>query len=198
MDLNTILNIMAEYNLTAEELLLVYVTYIAREENGNNITYFNKWFNNGGKDRLRDLFNSLKSKGVILKSYNTDNYVCNDIEFNQNFLKRFFKESGFMGQELFNAYPKVIESNGKIIPLRDPAKKFNSLDEFYFWYSSQIGHNPDKHKEVMDILKWGIDNNYINFTLTNFVGNHQWEMLQELKDDPNRIKIANNICLMDD
>ena len=39
----------------------------------------------------------------------------------------------------------------------------------------------------MDILKWGIDNNYINFTLTNFVGNHQWEMLQELKDDPNRI-----------
>lgn len=33
---------MAEYNLTAEELLLVYVTYIAREENGNNITYFNK------------------------------------------------------------------------------------------------------------------------------------------------------------
>ena len=37
MDLNTILNIMAEYNLTAEELLLVYVTYIAREENGNNI-----------------------------------------------------------------------------------------------------------------------------------------------------------------
>lgn len=198
MDLNTILNIMAEYNLTAEELLLVYVTYIAREENGNNIAYFNKWFNNGGKDRLRDLFNSLKSKGVILKSYNTDNYICNDIEFNKNFLKRFFKESGIMGQELFNTYPKVIEINGKIIPLRDPAKKFNSLDEFYFWYSSQIGHNPDKHKEVMDILKWGIDNNYINFTLTNFVGNHQWEMLQELKDDPNRIKTVNNICIIDD
>lgn len=198
MDLNTILNIMAEYNLTAEELLLVYVTYIAREENGNNITYFNKWFNNGGKDRLRDLFNSLKSKGVILKSYNTDNYICNDIEFNKNFLKRFFKESCIMGQELFDNYPKVIEINGKIIPLRDPTKKFNSLDEFYFWYSSQIGHNPDKHKEVMDILKWGIDNNYINFTLTNFVGNHQWEMLQELKDDPNRIKTVNNICIIDD
>jgi len=33
---------MAEYNLTAEELLLVYVTYIARIENGGNITYFNK------------------------------------------------------------------------------------------------------------------------------------------------------------
>lgn len=198
MDLNTILNIMAEYNLTAEELLLVYVTYIAREENGNNITYFNKWFNNGGKDRLRDLFNSLKSKGVILKSYNTDNYICNDIEFNKNFLKRFFKESCIMGQELFDNYPKIIEINGKIIPLRDPTKKFNSLDEFYFWYSSQIGHNPDKHKEVMDILKWGIDNNYINFTLTNFVGNHQWEMLQELKDDPNRIKTVNNICIIDD
>ena len=189
---------MSEYNLTAEELLLVYVTYIAREENGNNITYFNKWFNNGGKDRLRDLFNSLKSKGVILKSYNTDNYICNDIEFNKNFLKRFFKESCIMGQELFDNYPKVIEINGKIIPLRDPTKKFNSLDEFYFWYSSQIGHNPDKHKEVMDILKWGIDNNYINFTLTNFVGNHQWEMLQELKDDPNRIKTVNNICIIDD
>lgn len=189
---------MAEYNLTAEELLLVYVTYIARTENGGNITYFNKWFSNGGKNRLRDLFNSLKEKGVILKSYNTDNYVCNDIEFNKNFLKRFFKESGFMGSELFNTYPKSVEINGKLVPLRDITKKFTDLDEFYFWYSTQIGHNPDKHAEIMDILRWGIENNYINFSLINFVGNHQWEMLKELRDDPNKIKIANNICLMDD
>lgn len=37
--------------------------------------------------------------------------------------------------------------------LRNISKKFYTLEEFYFYYSSQIGHNVDKHQDVMDILK---------------------------------------------
>jgi len=40
MELKTILNIMAAYNLTADELLLIYMTFIAREEQGRHIEYF--------------------------------------------------------------------------------------------------------------------------------------------------------------
>lgn len=198
MDLKTILNIMGEYHLTGEELLLIYITYLGRDENDNHTEYFNKWFIDGGKDRLRSLFNSLKEKGIILKSYECDSWNCNDIEFNKIFLKKWFKESCIMGSELFDTYPKSLEINGKIVPLRDPSKKFNTLDEFYFWYSTNIGHNPETHKRVMDILHWAIDNNYINFTLTNFVGNHQWEMLEELKNNPKVIPTANNICIVDE
>lgn len=58
-----------------------------------------------------------------------------------------------MGQELFDNYVPFLNINGKLMPLRNISKKFYSLDEFYFYYSSNIGHNPDKHKEVMDLLK---------------------------------------------
>ena len=41
----------------------------------------------------------------------------------------------------------------KLYSLKNISKKFYSLDEFYFYYSAAIGHNLEKHKEVMEILK---------------------------------------------
>lgn len=41
MELNTILNLMSTYNLTSEELLLVYLTFLARDEE-NHAEYFTK------------------------------------------------------------------------------------------------------------------------------------------------------------
>ena len=93
MQLDTILNITTKYNLTGEELLLVYLTFIAQTENGNpeeNRIYFKRWYDGGGKERLRDLFNSLKEKGVIKKNYNPSVYDPDEIEFNQNFIKQYF------------------------------------------------------------------------------------------------------------
>ncbi|MBO7211831.1 MAG: hypothetical protein J6V44_12605 [Methanobrevibacter sp.] len=63
------------------------------------------------------------------------------------------KNSGQMGKELFDAYEPFLRVNGKYVSLKNVAKKFYSLDEFFFFYSVQIGHNPDKHKEVMELLE---------------------------------------------
>ncbi|MDD7757406.1 MAG: hypothetical protein PUJ51_23445 [Clostridiales bacterium] len=57
-----------------------------------------------------------------------------------------------MGRELFNAYPSFININGKMLPLRDISKRFSSIDDFTFFYATQIGHNPEKHKEIMELL----------------------------------------------
>ena len=135
---------MSAYNLTADELLLIYITLLARDEEGN-ATYFSQWFNNGGRERLRDLFSSLKEKGVILKSYNPEAYIPNDIEFNKNFLRKWYKFSGEMGQELLNAYPPFLNIQGKYVPLKDVSKRFASLDDFFNFYATQIGSNPEKH-----------------------------------------------------
>ena len=78
---------MSNYGLTADELLLIYITFLARDEEGSHSEFFSQWFNSGGKERLRDLFNSLKTKGIIHKNYNPETYVPNDIEFNLNFIK---------------------------------------------------------------------------------------------------------------
>ena len=181
MEINTILNLLITYNITAEELLVVYLTFLARDEEGHP-EYFSKWFSNGGSIRLRPIFESLKEKGIILKDYNPDTYDPNDIRFNKNFLKSWLKNSGEMGQELFDAYPAFLESPGKWYPLKNIAKKYDTLDQFFFAYSSAIKHNPEKHKEVMELLEWGKKNNQINYGITEFVISHKWEELKYLRD----------------
>ena len=197
MELNTILNLMSAYNLTADELLLIYITLLARDEEGN-ATYFSQWFNNGGRERLRDLFSSLKEKGVILKSYNPEAYIPNDIEFNKNFLRKWYKFSGEMGQELLNAYPPFLNIQGKYVPLKDVSKRFASLDDFFNFYATQIGSNPEKHKEVMEILNWAKENNLLNFGILNFVISNQWNNLKELRDNPEMVPIYQDSILTDD
>ena len=182
MELNTILNICIAYNLTFDEFFLIYMTLLARDEE-NHEEYINKWFSNGGKDRLRDLFNSLKSKGIIHKDYNPEVYNPNNVEFNKNFLKGWYKQSGEMGQELFNEYPPFLQINNKLMPLRNIAKKFYSLDEFYFYYASNIGHNPDKHKECMELLRWGKENGQIKYSLLEYVASHKWDELKYLREN---------------
>lgn len=58
-----------------------------------------------------------------------------------------------MGEELFSTYPSFMNIQGKQVILRDISKRFSSLDEFFFFYSTQIGHNPEKHQEIMEILE---------------------------------------------
>lgn len=189
---------MATYRIDANEFLLVYLTMLARDEEGGHIEYFSQWFNDGGKEKLRDLFNSLKDKGCIRKEYNPDVYEPNEIEFNKNFIKSWFKYSGKMGEELFNAYPGFMNIQGRYVPLKDISKKFNTLDEFFFFYGTQIGHNEAKHVEVMEILEWAKDNGHITFGLCNFVIGHQWEALRELRDNPELVPISQTSIYTDD
>ena len=188
---------MTTYQLTADELLLIYLTFLARDEEGHS-EYFSQWFNEGGKKQLKILFDSLKTKGIIHKNYNPDTYIPNEIEFNKNILKTWPKYSLSFGKELFDSYPPFININGKYVPLKDISKRFASLDDFFFFYSSQIGHSLEKHKEVMSILNWAKENGYLNFGILNFTISRQWESLKQLKDNPEIAPIAQNSIYLDE
>lgn len=185
MELDTILNIMAKYQLTADEILLIYLTFISQTENGNpeeHRVYFSRWYENGGKERLRNLFNSLKTKGIIKKNYNPDTYDPDEIEFNQNFIKQYYKLTGELGQELMNAYPSTLYLNGKIVSLKNISKRFKDLHEFYFWYASTIGHSISKHNEILNILEWAKMNDLIHIPIVEFVASCKWNEFKEMKD----------------
>lgn len=196
LEINTILNLLITYDLTADELLVVYLTFLARDEEGHP-EYFSKWFSNGGASKLRDVFNSLKNKGLIKKDYNPTEYNPNEIDFNKNFLKSWIKNSGELGQELFEEYPPFMSSGAKLYPLKNIAKKYNTLDEFFFAYSSAIKHNPETHKEVMKLLKWGKEHGQITYSIVEFVVSHKWEELKYIRDNGLESNIANEI-LTDD
>lgn len=182
MSLDTILNIMSEYKLTADELLLVYLTFIAQSENGSNTDYFVRWYDSCGKYNLKNLFESLKEKGVILKNYNPSAYIPEEIEFNSNFLKKYFKLTGQLGQELYNAYPSYMYINGKIVSLKNISKVFRDLNELYFKYASIIKHNVNKHKEILDILEWAKSQDLVTVSLTEFIISCKWNEYKELRD----------------
>ena len=97
-----------------------------------------------------------------------------------------------MGQELFEAYPPFLSSNGKLLPLRNIAKKFNTLDEFFFAYSSAIKHNPEKHKEVMESLEWGKENGKICYGICEFIISQKWIELAYLKEHPQEGEIESS------
>lgn len=184
MELDTILNIMTKYQLTAEELLLIYLTFIAQTENGNpeeHRVYFRRWYEGGGRERLRGLFDSLKNKGIIKKSYNPDTYDPDEIEFNQNFIKQYYKLTGELGQELMDAYPSTLYLNGKIVSLKNISKRFRDLQEFYFWYASTIGHSVSKHREIIDILEWAKMNDLIHIPIVEFVASYKWKEFKDMK-----------------
>ena len=182
MSLDTILNIMSEYKLTADELLLVYLTFIAQSENGGNTNYFLRWYDSCGKYNLKNLFESLKEKGVILKNYNPSAYIPEEIEFNSNFLKKYFKLTGQLGQELYNAYPSYMYINGKIVSLKNISKIFRDLNELYFKYASIIKHSVDKHKEILDILEWAKSQDLVTISLPEFIISCKWNEYKELRD----------------
>lgn len=185
MELDTILNIMAKYRLTADEILLVYLTFLAQTENGDpekHRIYFSRWYENGGKERLKSLFDSLKAKGIIYKNYNPDSYEPDEIEFTQSFIKQYYKLTGELGKELMSAYPSTLYINGKIVSLKNISKRFMNLQEFYFWYSSTIGHSISKHREIIEILKWAKTNDLVHIPVIEFVASCKWDEFKEMRE----------------
>ena len=189
MELNTILNLLSLYNLSADELLLVYLSFISQREEGlgaGHGEYFAKWYSGGGQEKLRSLFESLKAKGIIKKDYNPESFNPSEVDFNKTFLKGFLKHSDELGKELWEAYPGYSILNGVRYNWKNICGKnspFNSLEQFFFFYSKEISHNPEKHKKVMDILKWAIDNNQIRFGIREFVTSHKWDELEQLRKE---------------
>ena len=85
---------MAQYNLTADELLLVYLFFLAQREENDGLGHgelFAHWYTNGGAERLHDLFESLKNKNIINKDCKPNG--PSDVEFNKTFIKGFMKHS---------------------------------------------------------------------------------------------------------
>lgn len=87
--------------------------------------------------------------------------------------------------------------NGNYVPIKNISKKWNSLSEFYFFYSKEIGHSPEKHKEIMEILEWAKANDKITFGICSFVIDHQWETLKQLRDNP-EIETRASTSLLDE
>ena len=181
MNLDNELCLLERYKLTPTELFTIQVILLAKEEGEY------EWLQRYAQiQKLRPIIESLQEKGIILKSYKIpkegEKLIIEDILFNQNFQKQYFRASFEMGKELFETYPQFLTINGVCYNARRISKKFDSLEQAFAKYAKAIKYKDDIHQQVIDNIKWGIDNGYNFTTLDDFIADNSWIALEAYRN----------------
>ena len=180
------INILNKYKLTPNELMFIRTLLILQDEHNEELfkNYIKVLYN--CQIKIRDVIKILQDKEIINKSYKLrsegSEFDPFEIPFNKVFIKTLYKCSFELGKELFDVYPQFSTINGSLIPLRTVAKKFDSLEDCYYRYGKEIKWNQNIHNNIIELVKWGNDNDIINCSLASFIINNGWNDLQVLKD----------------
>ena len=189
-DIDNELCLLERYKLEPTELFTVKVILLAKEEGEY------EWLQRFAETiNLRKIIVSLQEKGIILKSWKLpkegSQLIVEGIPFNQNFQKQFFRASFEMGEELFYTYPQSCIVQGTVFNLRTVSKHFDSLEQAFQRYAKNIKNNPELHQQIIDDIKWGVENQYNGFTtLDRFIIDRGHEHLHSM-----RLGEGNNINL---
>ena len=180
------ISILDKYRLTPTALMFLK-TLLILQDDGNEEpfrSYFELLHNCGVK--ICDVISYLQDKEIILKSYKApqndgDKFDPNVIPINKFFIKNMYKSSFELGKELFEEYPAFTIINNSYTSLRGVSKHFNSLEDCYIKYSKSIGWNPEIHREILELIRWGKEHELINSSLGSFVVNNGWHDLSAIK-----------------
>lgn len=172
---------MERYKLTPTELFAIKVILLAQEEGEY------EWIQRFAQvQSIRPIIEELQNKEIILKSWKIppsgSKLDIEDIPFNKNFIKQFFRASFEMGRELFEVYPQTTSVKGQIFNLRRISKKFDSLEDAFARYAKYIRYKEETHKQILDLIKWGIENGYTFTTLDSFIVDQDWNNLLNVKN----------------
>ena len=173
---------MRDYKIYPNELFTIKVILLAQDGDYTYLQQFNEILNG----QLRLILTTLQSKGIIVKSYKIPKegtlFIPEDVQFNQNFLKKFYRSAFEMGEELFYTYPQSCTVQGQVFNLRTVSKHFDSLEQAFQKYAKSIKNNPEIHQEIIDNIKWGIENGYNFTTLDRFIIDRGGEALKAFRN----------------
>ena len=181
-NLDNELILMRDYKIYPNELFIIKIILLAQDGDYTYLQQFNEIFSG----QLRLLLESLQSKGIIIKAYKIPkegtSFIPEDVQFNQNFLKKFYRSAYEMGEELFNTYPQSAVVGGVMYNLRSVSKRFDSLEQAFQKYAKIIKNSPELHQQVINDVKWGIENEYQGFTtLDRFIIDRGFEFLHSMR-----------------
>ena len=173
---------MRDYKIYPNELFTIKVILLAQDGEYEYLQQYAEILNGN----LKLLLEILQSKSIILKSYKIPGEKClfvpEDVQFNQNFLKKYYRSAFEMGEELFYTYPQSCVVNGTVYNLRTVSKHFDSLEQAFSKYAKSIKNNPELHQQIIDDIKWGIEHEYQGFTtLDRFIIDRGYEYLHSMR-----------------
>lgn len=185
IDIDEEINLLSFYGLNPNELMFIKTILFLQD---GDESLFGKYIGVLKKSNvdIRQLIEILQNKGIISKSYKIppkgQPFEPNDIPISKTFIKSLYKSSLELGKELFDAYPQFAVINNTYVPIRSVAKHFNSLEDAYFRYSKIIKNDPEVHNNIIDLVKWGNENNLICQSLSSFIINNAWLDLEAMRD----------------
>lgn len=175
------------FNITPNELILFEVLLLLQENDDPELVKFYFELTESARGSFRDSLSRLQETGLVNKSYKIPEKGTRinpyDIPLNKTKTKHFYKCSFELGKELYENYPLSTVVNGVEYKLRRISKKFNSLEDAYLKYGKSIGWNPDKHNEIIELIKQGVANNYNFTTLDDFIVDNDWLNLEAISKD---------------
>ena len=184
-DIDNELIFLEKYNLTPTELMTIRTILLAQDNQEDYLFKFNNILTKTDV-KFRDILISLQNKQIITKAYKIPNegepFEFEDVTFNKSIVRAFYRASFELGKELFNVYPQTTIVNGVIYALRRVSKKFNSLEDAFRVYGKTIRWNEELHNEIIELVKWGIDNDYSFTTLDDFIVDNAWESIRAIRD----------------
>lgn len=177
------LQIMQTYNITAEELFIIKLLFLAQEDNGRE-TYILDYFLKCKHSRLPlEILRSFVDKNILLSNgipNAGDKFVADNIRFTNQFLKDWFLYSHSAGKELMEKYPNyMVMYNGELLPAKNITKTYSSLEAMFASYSKAIRHSKKLHEKVIFLLEWAKENNLIKYGIAEFVASRKWESLAQ-------------------
>ena len=190
--------LLEKYKINSDELLFITIILLIQE--GDNSPYIQLYFSLpiSCRGSIRDLLISLQEKQVITKEYKIPpagtQFIPEDVSFNKNFIKNFYKGSFWIGKELFENYPLSTIVNGTEYKLRRVSKKFDSLEDAYRAYGKAISWKPDVHQHILELIEWGKNNNYQFTTLSDFIIDNDWLNIEAMKT--NSILNSNSLKML--
>jgi hypothetical protein len=186
LSFNEEIEILLKSGLTPTELFITKLLLLAQE---GDSSLFIQYINNisDGSNFLINILTNLQDKKVINKTFKIpekgQSLDFDLIPFSKNFIKMYIKESNQAGKELFDTYPQFVNINGKFCSLRNFTKAgLYSLDEFCRYYNKQIKMDKTVHDHVIEMLKFGKDNNLINYSIIEFISSQKWLEIEHIKE----------------
>lgn len=186
LSLNEEINIYIQSGLTPTELFVLRLLFLAIDGEPKLLINYLSNVNNG-KTLFRSVLESLQAKKVILASFKIpcegETLNFKNIPFNKNFLKSYLRESNEIGKEFFDEYPMFININGKTVSIRNFAKAgIFSIEAFCLFYSKTIKNSKITHDRVLEALRFGKENNLINYSIIEFLSSCKWLELEYIRD----------------
>jgi hypothetical protein len=172
-------------NLSTNQFLLLYLLYhekMIKDPNGK-LKYtiagnIYKWLDKG-KGWTEAEIEDLISKDYVVSVAKGD-YSIDQLVLTNKFVDIMFISTGDAFEELLELYPPTVTIDGKGFML-----KACDLEACSKAYLKAIKNSNRKHKEVLELIEYGIENKLINIKIDKFIGGKIWEDLRRLKEKDN-------------